>query len=187
MAASRVEVSAHAADRTATLETFKAAVAAGADYVELDIRRTADGALVAFHDPRTAQGEPLGVVGYPRLCELAGYQVPLAADVLAAIKGGAKGHLDLKDAGREDEVARLALDVLGPGQFIITTLEDRSVAALSARTGRRDRPARPVTGPTRASCPDRSSTRTATAAVARESARPRRPGRPRRPQPTPPC
>jgi glycerophosphoryl diester phosphodiesterase len=57
----------------------------------------------------------------------------MVADVLATIKGHAKGHLDLKDAGREDEVVRLALDVLGPGQFIITTLEDRSVAAIRSR------------------------------------------------------
>jgi glycerophosphoryl diester phosphodiesterase len=59
--------------------------------------------------------------------------VPTVADVLATIKGHAKGHLDLKDAGREDEVVRLALDVLGPGQFIITTLQDRSVAAIRSR------------------------------------------------------
>jgi glycerophosphoryl diester phosphodiesterase len=45
----------------------------------------------------------------------------------------ARGHLDLKDTGGEHEVVRLALDVLGPGQFIITTLEDSSVAAIRSR------------------------------------------------------
>jgi glycerophosphoryl diester phosphodiesterase len=131
--ARRVQISAHASDRAATLKTYRNAVATGADYVELDIRRTADGELVAFHDARTAQGEPLAAVGYPRLCDLAGYQVPTVADVLATITGSAKGHLDLKDTGGEDEVVRLALDVLGPGQFIITTLEDSSVAAIRSR------------------------------------------------------
>ena len=133
MPASRVRISAHAGDRAATLETYRNAVATGADYVELDIRRTADGRLVAFHDPRTAHGEPLSAVGYDRLCELSGYPVPTVADILATIKGRAKGHLDLKDTGREDDVVRLALDVLGPGQFIITTLEDRSAAAIRSR------------------------------------------------------
>jgi glycerophosphoryl diester phosphodiesterase len=128
-----VQVSAHAGDRSPTLETYRNAVATGADYVELDIRRTADGALVSFHDARTAQGEPLAAVGYSRLCDLAGYEVPMVADVLATIKGHAKGHLDLKDTGGEDDVVRLALDVLGPGQFIITTLEDRSAAAIRSR------------------------------------------------------
>ena len=70
---------------------------------------------------------------YAQLCDLAGYRVPTVADVLATITGHAKGHLDLKDTGGEDAVVRLALDVLGPGQFIITTLEDSSVAAIRAR------------------------------------------------------
>jgi glycerophosphoryl diester phosphodiesterase len=131
--ASPVQVSAHGGDRAPTIETYTKAVATGADYVELDIRRTADGALVSFHDARTSRGEPLSTTGYTRLCDLAGYQVPLVADVLATIKGRAKGHLDLKDAGGEDQVVRLALDVLGPGQFIITTLEDSSVATIRSR------------------------------------------------------
>ena len=133
MPASRVLVSAHAGDRSPTIETYRDAVATGADYVELDIRRTADGALVSFHDARTSRGEPLAAIGYAHLCDLAGYQVPTVADVLATIKGHARGHLDLKDAGGEDEVVRLALDVLGPGQFIITTLEDSSAAVIRSR------------------------------------------------------
>jgi glycerophosphoryl diester phosphodiesterase len=131
--ASRVLVSAHAGDRAPTLETYRNAVATGADYVELDIRRTADGELVSFHDALAPGGEPLSAVGYARLCDLAGYRVPTVADVLATIEGRAMGHLDLKDAGGEDEVVRLALDVLGPGQFVITTLEDSSVAAIRSR------------------------------------------------------
>ena len=39
--ASRVAISAHAGDRAATIETYRNAAATGADYVELDIRRTA--------------------------------------------------------------------------------------------------------------------------------------------------
>jgi Glycerophosphoryl diester phosphodiesterase family len=131
--ASQVGISAHAGDRTATIETFRNAVATGADYVELDIRRTADGELVSFHDALAPGGEPLSAVGHARLCDLAGYLVPTVADVLATIKGHARGHLDLKDTGGEAEVVRLALDVLGPGQFIITTLEDSSAAAIRSR------------------------------------------------------
>ena len=41
MPASRVAISAHAGDRAATIETYRNAAAIGADYVELDIRRTA--------------------------------------------------------------------------------------------------------------------------------------------------
>lgn len=137
MPASPAEISAHAAHsgnaRPGVVATYLDAMATGADYVEMDIRLTADGELVAFHDSRTQQGTLLSAVSYPQLCDLAGHEVPKVADILTAIKGRAKGHLDLKEVGVEDRLARLALDILGPGEFIITTLEDASVAALTAR------------------------------------------------------
>jgi glycerophosphoryl diester phosphodiesterase len=55
------------------------------------------------------------------------------AEVMAAIAGKATGHLDLKDTGGEDKVVEMALDILGPGNFVVTTLEDQSVAAIKAR------------------------------------------------------
>ena len=45
---------------------------------------------------------------------------------MALIAGKATGHLDLKDAGGEERVVELALDILGPGRFVVTTLEDKS-------------------------------------------------------------
>lgn len=116
-----------------TIARYRAAVAARADYVEFDIRRTADDQLVTFHDARTGSGKLVADVGYARLCELAGYPVPKVADALAVISGQARGHLDLKETGDEDRLVRLALDILGPGQFVITTPEDFSVAAIRAR------------------------------------------------------
>jgi glycerophosphoryl diester phosphodiesterase len=115
------------------IEGYRDAAATNADYVELDSRRTADGQLVAFHDPWVGHGRLISEVGYAQLCDLAGYEVPRVAEVLATIKGRAKGHLDLKETGDEDELVRLALDILGPGEFIITSLEDASVAAIRSR------------------------------------------------------
>jgi glycerophosphoryl diester phosphodiesterase len=122
-------ISAHS-PRTGTIEAFAKATQAGAEYVEFDIRRTADGELAAYHDAHTRQGEPLAAISYSRLCELAGYPVPRLADVMATIAGKATGHLDLKDTGGEEKVVEMALDILGPGNFVVTTLEDRSVAAV---------------------------------------------------------
>jgi glycerophosphoryl diester phosphodiesterase len=121
---------------------YTAALASGAGYVEVDVRRTADGHLVACHDPLTSQGQPVGAVSYARLCELAGVEVPLVADVLALLGGRARGHLDLKEAGYEPGLVRLALDALGPGQFVITSADDASVAAI--RTAFRDPAAVPA-------------------------------------------
>jgi glycerophosphoryl diester phosphodiesterase len=125
-------ISAHA-PRAGTIEVYARAVESGAEYVELDVRRTADGELAAFHDARTRQGEALNAIGYARLCELAGFEVPRVADVMALIAGKAIGHLDVKDTGGEERVIELALDTLGPGKFVVTTLEDESVAAVKAR------------------------------------------------------
>ena len=157
MASSQVRVSAHAGHsagaRIRTIEAYREAVATGADYVELDIRRTADGELVAFHDPEStghdaestghdpvstgheprSPGQPLSALRYEQLCDLEGCEVPKVADVLAVIKGRAKGHLDLKETGGEHRLVQLALDVLGPGEFIVTSPEDASVAAIRSR------------------------------------------------------
>jgi glycerophosphoryl diester phosphodiesterase len=45
-------ISAHS-PRAGTIEAFANAAGTGAEYVEFDIRRTADGELSAFHDART--------------------------------------------------------------------------------------------------------------------------------------
>jgi glycerophosphoryl diester phosphodiesterase len=116
-----------------TLEAYAYAVTTGAEYIEFDIRRTADEELVVFHDPYTRQGDALAATSYARLCGLAGYEVPRVAEVMGLIAGKAIGHLDYKDLGGEDKVVEMALSILGPGNFIVTTLEDESVAAVKAR------------------------------------------------------
>jgi glycerophosphoryl diester phosphodiesterase len=115
------------------LQAYRDALTARADYVEFDIRRTADAELVTFHDSRTRQGQLVSQLGYAQLCDLAGYAVPKVADVLALVKGRAKGHLDLKETGGEDRLVRLALDILGPGEFIMTSPDDASLAAIRSR------------------------------------------------------
>jgi glycerophosphoryl diester phosphodiesterase len=125
-------VSAHG-PRAGTIDAYVHALETGAEYVEFDIRRTADGELAAFHDARTRQGDALSTISYARLCDVAGYEVPRVADVMALIAGRATGHLDLKDTGGEDRVVEMALDLLGLGRFVVTTLEDASVAAVKAR------------------------------------------------------
>jgi glycerophosphoryl diester phosphodiesterase len=76
MTGNPVKISAHADHsgraKSRTMETYRDAVTAKADYVEFVIRRTADEELAAFHDSHTGQGRPLSTVRYGRLCDLAG-------------------------------------------------------------------------------------------------------------------
>lgn len=115
-----------------THQAYLAAVSTGADYIEFDIRRTADGQLVAFHDATTGRGQVVGELSYLRLCREAGYEVPRAGDIMRIIAGKAKGHLDLKERG-EEQVIEQALDILGPEQFVATTLDDACVKAIRSR------------------------------------------------------
>jgi glycerophosphoryl diester phosphodiesterase len=119
--------------QSATLEAYAHAADTGAEYVEFDIRSTGDGELVVHHDSHTCQGDAVAAVSYARICALAGFEVPRVADVMRLIAGKAIGHLDLKAIGGEEEVVGTALDILGPGNFVVTSLEDESVAAIRAR------------------------------------------------------
>jgi glycerophosphoryl diester phosphodiesterase len=133
MTARRPLISAHRGGgedvRPASYEAFEQSVTTGAEYVEFDIRRTRDRALVVFHDER-AGGQPVAGLRYAQLCAVAGYRVPLVADVLGLLAGRAAGHLDLKETGYEADVITLAADILGPANFVATTLEDESVSVI---------------------------------------------------------
>ncbi|MER5756882.1 glycerophosphodiester phosphodiesterase family protein [Streptomyces sp. NPDC002088] len=116
----------------ATWQAYEDAIASGAEYVEFDIRRTADGVHVVYHDPRVNHtGQLLSRLTHDELNEHAGYDVPVVDDVMELIAGKLVGHLDLKETGYEREVIDRAVALLGADGFVATTLEDRSVAAIT--------------------------------------------------------
>ncbi|MCW2829957.1 MAG: hypothetical protein JWP31_649, partial [Aeromicrobium sp.] len=88
-------------DRTAenTLAAFEAAVAVGCDYVEFDVRLTADGQAVVFHDDELTIEEERLRISRRRLDELAHVEVVMLDDVLDLIRGRVKAHVDLKVPG----------------------------------------------------------------------------------------
>jgi len=116
-----------------TQEAYRAALQAGAEYAELDIRRTADARLVVFHHAGAGAGQPVADVSYPRLREAAGYRVPRAEDVIRMIAGKAAGHLDRKDPGTATLIIERALQIPGPGNLVAATAEDACAAAIRER------------------------------------------------------
>lgn len=91
-----------------TLRSFRAAVAAGADGIELDVQATADGVPVIIHDrtvSRTTDGS--GEVSSMPLTKLRqldaglGEQVPTLDEVLALLAGQLTIDLEIKQAGIE--------------------------------------------------------------------------------------
>jgi glycerophosphoryl diester phosphodiesterase len=109
-----VLISAH---RCLTREELEEAVHLGVDYVEFDVQRCADGSLVLLHDP--VDVAPPGAVTYD--------------EALGLLAGRSRVHLDLKftDDGVVDATAE-AVRRLGTDRLVVTTLDDRSVAAVRA-------------------------------------------------------
>ena len=116
-----------------TYEAYRSALAAGAEYVEFDVRRTLDGTLVAFHRARLGWGRAVAAVSYAKLCDLAGYEVPRMAELMQLLAGRAVGHVDLKETSCADVIVRHAVEALGPAGVIVTTGEDAVAAVLKRR------------------------------------------------------
>ncbi|TDC67922.1 glycerophosphodiester phosphodiesterase [Actinomadura sp. GC306] len=121
-------ISAHRRDE-AGLTGLSMAVESGAEYVEIDIRRTGDGRLVVHHDADLA-GLPLNRLTYDRVQELAPRPVPLAGEAMKIIGERAQGHLDLKERGAELETVELAVEAFGPERFVVTTREVLSLVQI---------------------------------------------------------
>jgi glycerophosphoryl diester phosphodiesterase len=125
-----VLVSAH---RSNSPETVRGAAAIGADYVEFDVRRPADGAFVCAHD-RVTGGLEVTSSTREQLRAAAPDVVDLD-DVLAAVaETGLGAHVDLKGAGvagwavaAADACARR----LDTGRMVFTTGDAGAAAALA--------------------------------------------------------
>ena len=121
-----------------TLEGLRFACSTSAAFVEFDVQRLRDGALVLFHDDTVRLRGARVPVGSVPLQDLQGagpvvrYEEALA--LLAEHRKGA--HLDLKfhsaDGSVEVDLARSAVDLLGPELVVVTTGHDDTVAAVRA-------------------------------------------------------
>jgi len=123
-----------------TIEAFEAAIDAGADAVEFDIRMTADGYAVVMHDPdvsRTTDGA--GLVSEMTLEEIRKLGVPTVEEALACLTGRAAADIEIKNlpgepgftSDREPAVEATldALDAAGfPGQVIVSSFNPASIA-----------------------------------------------------------
>ncbi len=114
------------------------------EYVEVDVRRTADGHFVVRHDARVATAE-----GHPRVATLTLAELRSASpglttydEALERIRGHKRLHLDLKfasphelydeapDACHELAAVKRAVDVLGADCVVVTTGVDQAVTAI---------------------------------------------------------
>lgn len=110
-------------ERENTIAAFERAIAVGADYVELDVRASADGALVVFHDARLERLTPLsGLVSARPAAELAEVGIPTLEQVLEVTRGRIGTMAELKGAwrSRRHDLARRTAAVLGEGDALLS-------------------------------------------------------------------
>ena len=133
-----------------TIEAFEAAIDAGADSVEFDVRLTADGHAVVTHDPdvsRTTNGT--GLVSEMTLEEIRALGVPTVQDALRCLSGRAAADIEIKNSPDEPgytpdaepavEATLSALDeVAFASPVIVSSFNPRSIA--HSRTLRPDVP-----------------------------------------------
>jgi glycerophosphoryl diester phosphodiesterase len=131
-----------------TLEAFEAAVAAGADAVELDVRPTLDGVLVVLHDSDvSATTDGVGSVHAMTLSEVkvldasgraGGAAVPTLREALALLSGRAGVDIEIKnlpgdpgfDDGRElaaVEIVRLLDELAFDGPVLVSSFSWLSI------------------------------------------------------------
>jgi glycerophosphoryl diester phosphodiesterase len=118
-----------------TIPAFAASAALGADWVELDVHLSADGAMVVHHDADLADGRAIGSISG---VDLPG-EVPLLAAALAAC-GGLGVNVEIKPDGPSDLRDRLidsVIDLLRrsgePERFLVTSFDATIIGEVRIR------------------------------------------------------
>ena len=114
-----------------SLAAFEVAIAARADLVELDVRRTADGVLVAHHSARR-RGVPLERITYPELVRYSRYRPPSLEEVLTVCAGRVDVDLEIKETGYEAQVLEVVERRLGPDHAVVTSFHAGVIEAVKS-------------------------------------------------------
>ena len=114
-----------------TLAAFELAVAAGADMIELDVRRSGAGELAILHDHAHA-GIALDSCSIDEFAERTGFRPPQFEEVLEWAHGRTGLDVELKEDGYAAQVAPLLQDFAGRGNgLIVTSFIDPLLATLA--------------------------------------------------------
>ena len=126
---------AHGYAKENTIESFKKALALGADMIEFDVRRTKDHVLIVYHDERM-QGHLIRDLGFEAIRRAAanqGFDIPTVEEVMKWSKGKIKVDVELKEEGYEREMAELISSYFEKDQFVMTSFIDASLRIIKER------------------------------------------------------
>jgi len=116
-----------------TIEAFQAAIDAGADMIELDVRRTGAGELAILHDHAVGK-VALDSCSLDEFEARTGFRPPLLSEVLEWARGRIGLDVELKEDGYVEEVAPLLLDFAhSASKLIVTSFVDPLLTQLHER------------------------------------------------------
>ncbi len=114
-----------------TMAAYELALEAGADMIELDVRRTGDGQLAILHDHEHA-GVALDSCSLDEFESRTGLRPPLLSDVLDWAAGRIGLDVELKEDGYVEQVEPLLSDFAASGgELLVTSFLDPLLAQLS--------------------------------------------------------
>jgi len=117
-------------------ERYRRAIALGVEFVEIDVRRSADGVYYNYHDDQTPSGRVVSDLSYAALASELGADLLKVDDVMELVDGRVGLHVDLKEAGRETEIVRLIQAGCPHSEVVFTTGGDDSIRAIKERLPR---------------------------------------------------
>jgi len=88
-------------------DRYSRAISLGVNYVEIDVRRSADGVYVNYHDERTPSGRGVRELSYAALKQELDADLLKVGDVMELVDGRVGLHVDVKETGDEAAVVRL--------------------------------------------------------------------------------
>jgi glycerophosphoryl diester phosphodiesterase len=111
-----------------SLAAVERAIEFGADMVEIDVRRTGDGVLIAHHDPSVGD-EPIGELSYDAVADAKGDAPATVEGIVRLAAGRALLDIELKEEGYERDVLDLLDQHVASHEFIVTSFHEPAVAA----------------------------------------------------------
>ncbi len=116
-----------------TLAGFADAMASGVDGIETDVRTTADGRLVLYHDRLAPDGRPVEDLAYRALATQVGAPPATLEDAIEAFPH-AFWNIELKTRGTAAPLRRF-LERRRPERALVSSFDHRAAATAVGRTG----------------------------------------------------
>jgi glycerophosphoryl diester phosphodiesterase len=113
----------------AAADRYSRAIALGVEYVEIDVRHSADGVYVNYHDERTPSGRAVRELTYAALKQELGAGLLKVDEVMELVDGRVGLHVDVKEVG--DEAATVRIIQAGCAHsLVVFTGGDDSIRAI---------------------------------------------------------